>query len=113
MTEDYPAAPDYRDLCAELTEQLDDLLARSIRTSTERCLNRTLAERILFWLDITPNEAAETLAYDTKCFELIRKARIALAPPSLTSQEDLYAGQAGVQVSRTSSRTSEENLKGT
>jgi hypothetical protein len=83
-----PAAPSYRELCAELTEQLDDLLARSIRTSTERGLNRTLAERILFWLDITPNEAAETLAYDTKCFELIRKARIALTLPAPTRQED-------------------------
>jgi hypothetical protein len=29
-----------------------------------------------------------------------------------TSQEDLYAGQVGVQVSRTSNRTSEENLDG-
>lgn len=75
------AKKDYRDLCIELVDQLDDLLARSIQGSTYRTAKRTFLQRVLFWRDITPSEAAQELAYDTQCFELIRKARIAIDEP--------------------------------
>lgn len=55
----------WRDLCAELTNQLADLMHNYIHIDTERAAE-------------TLEGAMARLAYDSKCFELIQKARIAL-----------------------------------